>query len=108
MGVRMFDSLRAAGHVVEAGEDLVLTDPGRSFAAKLGIDTAAFARSRRPVCKSCLDWSARRSHLAGALGTALLDRFYETGWARREKGTRIVRFTLRGEADFSACFPDMN
>lgn len=105
MGVRMFDSLCAAGHVAADGEDLVLTDPGRTFVASLGIDTAVFVRSRRPVCKSCLDWSARRSHLAGGLGTALLDRFYQTGWARREKGTRIVRFTPRGEAAFSACFP---
>jgi DNA-binding transcriptional ArsR family regulator len=106
MGVRMLDGLRAAGFVVDAGDDdLVLTEDGRSFVTRFGIDAAALERSRRPVCKSCLDWSARRSHLAGALGTALLDRFYEAGWARREPGTRIVRFTARGEARFLAAFP---
>jgi hypothetical protein len=47
----------------------------------------------------------RRTHLAGALGTALLDRFYDLGWARRIDGTRIVSFTGEGERRFLEMFP---
>lgn len=104
LGVRMFDSLRARNLVAGDGDDLDLTGAGRAFAGQFGIDVDSLERSRRPLCKSCLDWSARRSHLAGALGTALLDRLYRLGWARRVDGTRIVTFTGRGEAAFLETF----
>jgi len=105
MGVLAFDSIVARNFVTEDETTLVLTDSGRSFVTQLGIDIDALEKLRRPVCKSCLDWSARRSHLAGALGSMLLDYFYEKGWASREDGTRIVSFTRKGEADFQALFP---
>jgi DNA-binding transcriptional ArsR family regulator len=104
-GVRMFDSLAARGLVVEEGEDVSLTDEGETFVSGLGIDLPALTSLRRPLCKSCLDWSMRRTHLAGALGTALLDRFYDLGWARRIDGTRIVSFTGEGERRFLEMFP---
>ena len=104
-GVRMFDSLAARGLVVEEGEDVSLTDEGETFVSGLGIDLPALTSLRRPLCKSCLDWSMRRTHLAGALGTALLDRFYDLGWARRIDGTRIVSFTGEGERRFLEIFP---
>ncbi|UUX49891.1 helix-turn-helix domain-containing protein [Nisaea acidiphila] len=104
-GVRMFDSLAARGLVVEEGEEVSLTDEGEAFVSGLGIDLPALTSLRRPLCKSCLDWSMRRTHLAGALGTALLDRFYDLGWARRVEGTRIVSFTGDGERRFLEMFP---
>ncbi len=48
------------------------------------------------MCKLCLDWSERRHHLAGALGAALLQRFMELGWARREKTSRTIVFSPPG------------
>ena len=70
----------------------------------LGLDLAALATLRRPLCKGCLDWSVRRSHLAGALGAALLKRFFALGWAQREEGTRIVAFSPRGLDAFREIF----
>jgi len=105
MGVLAYDSIVARNFITEDDTDLVLTDRGRSFVTQLGIDIGALEKSRRPVCKSCLDWSARRSHLAGGLGTLLLQRFYNLGWAKRENDTRIVNFTRKGEAEFRTLFP---
>ena len=105
LGVRMFDSLKQRGLVRENNEDIELTPAGRAFTENLGINLAGLQSSRRPLCKSCLDWSARRSHLAGSLGTALLDHFYQNGWARRQEGTRIVKFTSAGKAAFAKHFP---
>ena len=45
------------------------------------------------------------AHLAGALGEALLTRFIEIGWAKREMGSRVIRFTPPGEKAFLAAFP---
>ncbi len=104
LGVRMLDSLTTRKFLVEDGDDLELTAAGRIFVRQFGVDIDALRTSRRPLCKACLDWSARRSHLAGALGTALLQRFYQLGWAKRETGTRIVAFSKEGEARFLANF----
>jgi len=104
LGVAMLDSLTHRGMITGGGESLVLSPQGETFMAALGLDLAALSRLRRPLCKGCLDWSVRRSHLAGALGAALLDRFYQLGWAMREPGTRIVSFSPRGLEAFREIF----
>ena len=96
LGVALLDSLTARGMIVGSGETLALSAPGEAFMTALGLDVGALSAQRRPLCKGCLDWSVRRSHLAGALGAALLARFYALGWAAREPGTRIVNFSPRG------------
>jgi DNA-binding transcriptional ArsR family regulator len=105
LGVAMFDSLLGRRLVSMDGSAIDLTRKGERFCAELEIDLGAIARGRRPLCKTCLDWSARRSHLAGALGAALLARFYDLKWARRSPDSRIVIFTPRGEARFRQLFP---
>jgi DNA-binding transcriptional ArsR family regulator len=97
LGVMVYDGLEQRDCLRHAGESLELTDQGRAFCEKLGINFVALAKTRRPLCRTCLDWSVRRNHLAGTLGAALLQRIFGLGWARREKGTRVVRFTLEGE-----------
>jgi DNA-binding transcriptional ArsR family regulator len=104
LGVAMLEAMIADGRVAEDGEALVLTASGARFAEDLGIDRAALAPGRRPVCKACLDWSVRRRHLAGTLGAALLGRFYELGWAKREAESRVVTFTALGRTGFAEAF----
>jgi hypothetical protein len=86
-----------AGH----DRDVHVTKAGRSFFTGFGIDVEALEHGRRPLCRVCLDWSERRYHIAGALGSQLLGRLFEKGWARREKNSRIVHFTPKGRQDFS-------
>jgi DNA-binding transcriptional ArsR family regulator len=104
LGVRMFDALSRKGHLVARGEDLRLTRKGEAFVEDFGIDLAALSQSRRPLCKSCLDWSQRRSHLAGNLGAALLTRITDLKWAARERKSRTVVFTRTGETNFLRLF----
>lgn len=104
-GVRMLDSLVAARQIEMTGEDVALTDAGRARIEALGIDYAALGKSRRPICRTCLDWSERRSHLAGSLGEALLTHFIDRGWAKRVKDSRAIRFTDTGEKAFLEHFP---
>jgi DNA-binding transcriptional ArsR family regulator len=104
LGVAMLDSLTHRGMIVGSGETLVLSAAGEAFMTALGLDLPALSSLRRPLCKGCLDWSVRRSHLAGALGAALLDRFFGLGWAKREDGSRIVSFSPRGLEAFREIF----
>jgi len=101
-GVAMLDALVADGRVADEDGSLVLTQKGRAFARTLGAVLPE--RGRRPLCKACLDWSERRSHLAGVFGAALLDRIYALGWARRLEGARVVVFSAPGLAAFEKTF----
>ena len=104
-GVRMLDSLVAEEVIAGVGDALRLTSSGEGKMTALGIDLAALTRSRRPLCRACLDWSERRSHLSGSLGQALLTLFLDKGWAKREPDSRAIRFTGTGEKEFAKLFP---
>ncbi|MEM1298687.1 MAG: winged helix-turn-helix domain-containing protein [Pseudomonadota bacterium] len=104
MGTAMYDAMLARGHLREDGDDLSLTAKGTEFAREFGIDLDALETKRTPLCRQCLDWSARRNHLAGSLGRAMLSRMHDLAWARRIEGTRIVDFTPEGARQFATTF----
>jgi DNA-binding transcriptional ArsR family regulator len=105
LGVQMYQSLLAHGHLTAAATGPILTAKGRCFATDFGIDLAALEARKTPLCRDCLDWSERRLHLAGSLGRALLTQIEAKGWATsRQTPSRIVTFTRQGEAAFTALF----
>jgi DNA-binding transcriptional ArsR family regulator len=97
LGVLLYDALLESRLIATGKTGLAPSSKGRRSFEALGIDLDALSGRRRPLCRACLDWSARRHHLAGALGAALLARFVALGWARIVKGTRVVAFTPGGE-----------
>ena len=97
--VRLMQALSDRGMIAAEG----LTPAGRAAFAALGLDLAGLERGRRPLCRACLDWSERRSHLGGALGAAVLDHIVGAGWAKRGEG-RVVSFTPAGGAAFDRSF----
>jgi DNA-binding transcriptional ArsR family regulator len=103
MGVMLLDNL-VAQRFISSGDDPKLTKRGIEFAGRFGIDLDTLARERRPLCRTCLDWSMRRHHLAGALGAAMLTRFRELRWMRQEQHSRAVHFTPDGERAFQRLF----
>ena len=104
-GVQMFESLVARDFLVPGPDGPALSAPGAEFVGEFGVDLAVLTRARGALCRECLDWSERRSHLAGSLGRALFSRVEALGWARREPDSRVVRFSPRGLAAFDAAFP---
>jgi DNA-binding transcriptional ArsR family regulator len=98
LGVATYNGLVKRRWLTLADDGLALTPSGERAFAAFGIEIAALAAQRRPLCRPCLDWSERRHHLAGSLGVALLDRITQLKWARREKASRVVRFTPAGES----------
>ncbi|WP_292898351.1 MULTISPECIES: ArsR/SmtB family transcription factor [unclassified Nitratireductor] len=99
-GVAMFDAFAARDLIAIEGDEVNLTTRGAIYFSGFGLDIEAMLEKRRPVCRSCLDWSVRRSHLAGSLGAGLLDRFIALRWVRREKDSRVIRFTPPGRTAF--------
>ena len=103
-GIALYRGLLARGVLQEVGDDLQLTDSGADFLSGFGVDVDKLSRGKAPLCRSCLDWSARQTHLAGSVGRALLARMQALGWAERVEGTRVVRFTGSGTRAFEETF----
>lgn len=98
--VELMNSLLERGALLQEGDEISLTDTGVSLFTDFGIDIDLLSKGRRPLCRSCLDWSERRFHLGGAIGAGILDTLYKQGWARREKDSRIIRFSPVGIGNF--------
>ncbi|HZU52226.1 MAG TPA: metalloregulator ArsR/SmtB family transcription factor [Sphingomicrobium sp.] len=71
---------------------------------RLGIEFDKLAQGRRVVCRTCLDWSEKKPHMAGALGAALLERFDALSWVKRQASTRALVLTATGERGLSDVF----
>jgi DNA-binding transcriptional ArsR family regulator len=97
LAVQMYDRFVARRLIVRRGDAVQVTGGGQEFFKRLD-------HGRRPLCRPCLDWSERRSHLSGGLGAAIFARILARGWAERERGTRVVRFSLDGERRLKAWF----
>ncbi|MDQ6433337.1 winged helix-turn-helix domain-containing protein [Mesorhizobium sp. LHD-90] len=102
--VAMLDGFVARAILARDGDEIAMGGAGPAFFADAGIDLSTLPGKRRPVCRACLDWSVRRSHLAGALGAAILDRILAEKWARRDPDSRVVRFTPPGRRSFETTF----
>jgi DNA-binding transcriptional ArsR family regulator len=102
VGVALARSLERDGTLVRSNGGYELGPRSGARLQELGIDVGALERLRRPIVRGCLDWSERELHVAGALGAALADRFFELGWIRRRDGNRSVEVTARGREALSA------
>ena len=97
LGVLVYERLAQRDAFTLGPSGIALTPQGEQAMATLGVAPGAPNR-RRPFCRTCLDWSERRHHLAGTLGAALLARFEELGWAKRVPDSRVMAFSAAGEA----------
>lgn len=97
-GVQLLDRLRRAGLIEGSDQSLALTAAGERWCERIGVALASLKARKRPLCLPCLDWSERRTHLAGALGAALLDRLLALRYARRDRGSRAIVLAPRGQA----------
>lgn len=106
IGLAVTDSLTQHGHLEPKGaRDWSLTCSGEAFCTRLGVDLAgAKAAHTRHFARQCLDWSERRPHISGALGSAIADTFFKKGWAERMRRGRTVRLTDSGRRALSSYF----
>lgn len=65
-----------------------LSDAAPDHFRSLGIDLTSLASARRPMLKTCKDWTEQRYHLAGGLGAAIMRAFIAQGWIEKRPGRR--------------------
>lgn len=94
LGVRVMHSLVTRGHLVGGEDGYALSEAGRSWLEKIGMEAPPAPGER--FAYSCLDWSERRHHLSGRLATSLLDHFVARRWLVRVPQTRALKLTPQG------------
>ncbi|WP_299889457.1 helix-turn-helix transcriptional regulator [uncultured Ruegeria sp.] len=103
-GVQLFTSMQTRGFLDVSTDSVILTAPGSEFCSAFGIDLDTLSKNRAPLCRPCLDWSERQTHLAGKLGRAMLARMEDIGWVSRKPDSRIIRFSRAGIQAFDKQF----
>ncbi len=95
LGVAVHDAMVDRG-LVAVRDGTVLTAAGKQWLTDIGarLDDG----SRRPVVRSCVDWTERRPHLAGQLGTAILREWQQQRWVVLQAGSRAVTVSDAGAA----------
>jgi DNA-binding transcriptional ArsR family regulator len=97
LGVSVTDAMTGLG-LLDQSSGFALTDDGLAWlTGPLGADPALFHGGKRPLARACLDWTERRTHLAGAAGAAVCARFRQQGWIRSVGAGRAVQLTPTGE-----------
>ena len=99
LAVEINDVLQQRGALIpKRDKQYRVSSEGRLWFKELGVDIPEIQpNGSNYVARQCLDWTERRHHLAGALGTALLQRFFEMRWIARIDKTRAVRVTTKGQ-----------
>ena len=105
--VALADVLQDRGHVLVKERTGLVTEAGQRFLCEFSIVLLPQADQRnkgRGLCRTCLDGTEKRPHLAGRLGAALCARCFDLGWVERINGSRAVAITSARQDGFARTF----
>ena len=101
IGVQLAVALQKEGLLRVVGKNYEVTEKGSYWMKDLGIQWRDLREGRRMFAPQCLDFTERQSHVAGALGAALLQRMIELDWIRKTRVPRAVRVTATGRIELN-------
>ncbi len=95
LGVAIADAAQSAGALEP---DFSINLERATWFGQFGVDVDTLAPGRRPLLRICVDWTERREHLAGALGSAICSAVLSAGWVVQRPSSRALALTPAGEA----------
>jgi DNA-binding transcriptional ArsR family regulator len=101
LGVALTDAMTTA-KLLDQSTGFALTDDGLGWFDALGL---SLARTGRPLVRGCLDWTERRTHLAGLAGARMCQYFFARGYLTRIGTGRAVRVTPAGRSAIADLLP---
>jgi DNA-binding transcriptional ArsR family regulator len=104
VAVAIADALTARGFIVLGDDGGEVTVTGSRFLTGFGVDLSLQSCNRRIFCRPCLDWSERRYHVAGHVGSEICRCCLQLGWFARERDSRALRLTPAGTAGLRDSF----
>ena len=82
--------------ISRAPREFAITRRGHEWFTQLGIELTPAQLKQTEFARRCRDWTERRDHIAGKLGSMMLNRFRELKWFTPLAKTRALRITLEG------------
>lgn len=102
VGVSIVEALEERGYLKKLEKEYIVSEKGWKWFLNLDITEDDFTNSRRPLTRQCLDWSERRPHLAGHLGSLLLERMLKRKWFRKVAFSRELTLTSKGRQELES------
>jgi DNA-binding transcriptional ArsR family regulator len=102
LGVALFDRLRGARALDLESDAVRLNRNGEALLRESGLIVEMDADVLGLDGRTCVDWTERRFHLSGPLGTLLARRMLDERWLLRRNGTRAVGVSARGREGLRA------
>lgn len=101
LAVEIADALRKRDFLrASASKQYNVTKAGLVWFEQLGMPITESQTKRPRFARQCLDWTERRHHIAGDLGSVMLRKFQELKWIAPTRDTRDLRVTQEGELRF--------
>ena len=104
IGVALAESLLQQKIIIEKNNTFEITSEGEKWFSDFGVNIGDAKKQKRIFLKPCLDWSERRYHIAGSVGTLLLNKMLEQDWIRRTANSRVIIITAKGEKEMLKSF----
>ena len=102
LGVALFDRLRGARALDLESDAVRLNRNGEALLRESGLIVEMDSDVLGLDGRTCVDWTERRFHLSGPLGTLLARRMLDERWLLRRNGTRAVGVSARGREGLRA------
>ncbi|MFJ8218254.1 ArsR/SmtB family transcription factor [Bacillus cereus] len=96
LGVEITEKLLHKEFIILKEGEYIVTEQGKQWFLNFGINIETANIKRRIFAKPCLDWSERRYHISGWLGSAIAKLFFEQEWITKTDKTRAVHLTKKG------------
>jgi len=104
IGVAVAESLLEQEIILNTASEFKISTKGEKWFSDFGINIEDLKKQRRIFLKPCLDWSERKNHIAGSIGSSLLDKMIAEDWLRKTKNSRAVQITGKGEKELLRFF----
>ncbi len=96
-GVAITNSLIKKKIIIPVEKRYEVSKGGKKWFSSVDINIDDIQLQKRSFAHQCLDWSERKHHLAGALGSAMLRMMLQNDWIRRIKNSREILITAKGK-----------
>jgi predicted transcriptional regulator len=104
IGVALTDSLLEQKIILDQNNTFEISSEGEKWFSDFGINLVEAQKQKRIFLKPCLDWSERRNHIAGSVGTLLFNKMLKEDWFRKNENSRAITVTGKGEKELLKYF----
>ena len=102
VGVQIADAMLAKTFIRHSTSGPELTRDGTAWLISLGAEIDRLKIESRRFLRLCPDWSENAIHIGGAVGAAMLGRFFARDWLRGVRGSKVLVVTPAGTANFQS------